>query len=221
MLKNLTSVLRGTARHHCGRFAASALGLTLLAPALWLSVVDFAAAHHVLGRPNYSLNEDSNTPPSMQGEVQIGDYFVTYMAFPAFPRPKSRGRINLYVTRIDDGTPFQGEVTFKARDNVWFSWLGIGGKEEKLGLQPPDDNVFRQGFLFHEAGDYVVTAEFQAAGEPYTIEFPLRIGEPPPVGPIGIAVGLLLIVLVTVSVIQRRRAMTGKIRSAHEAQAEK
>jgi len=221
MLKNLTSVLRGTAGRHCGRFAASALGLTLLAPALWLSVVDFAAAHHVLGRPNYSLNEDSNTPPSMQGEVQIGDYFVTYMAFPAFPRPESRGRINLYVTRIDDGTPFQGEVTFKARDNVWFSWLGIGGKEEKLGVQPSDDNVFRQGFLFHEAGDYVVTAEFQAAGEPYTIEFPLRIGEPPPVGPIGIAVGLLLMVLVAVSVIQRRRSMTGKLRDAHEARAEK
>ncbi len=47
------------------------------------------------------------------------------------------------------------------------------------------------------------------------------IGEPASVGAIGIAVGLLLIVLVTVSVIQRRRAMTGKIRGAHEAQAEK
>ncbi len=221
MLKSPTSVLRGTARHHCGRFAASALGLALLVPALWLSVVDFAIAHHVLGRPNYSLNEDSNTPPSMQGEVQIGDYFVTYMAFPAFPRPESRGRINLYVTRIDDGTPFQGEVTFKVRDKVWFSWLGIAGKEVKLGVQPPDDNVFRQGFLFHEAGDYVVTAEFQAAGEPYTIDFPLRIGEPALVGPIGIAVGLLLIVLAAVSVIQRRRSMTGKLRDAHEARAEK
>jgi hypothetical protein len=221
MLKNLTSISRGTARRHCGQFAASVLGLTLLAPALWLSAVEFAAAHHVLGRPNYSLNEDSNTPPSMQGEVQIGDYFVTYMAFPAFPRPESPGRINLYVSRIDDGAPFQGEVAFKARDNAWFSWLGIGGKEEKLGLQPPDDNVFRQGFLFHEAGDYIIAAEFQAGGEPYIIEFPLRIGEPPAVGPIGIAVGLLLIVLVTVSVIQRRRAMTGKIRGAHEAQAEK
>jgi hypothetical protein len=221
MLKNLTSVLRGIARRHRGRFAASVLGLALLTPALWLSVVDFAAAHHVLGRPNYSLNEDSNTPPSMQGEVQIGDYFVTYMAFPAFPRPESRGRINLYVTRIDDGTPFRGEVTFKVRHNVWFSWLGIAGKEEKLGVQPPDDNVFRQGFLFHEAGDYVVTAEFQAAGEPYTIDFPLRIGEPALVGPIGIAVGLLLIVLAAVSVIQRRRSMTGKLRDAHEARAEK
>jgi hypothetical protein len=196
MLKNLTGDLCGTARRHRGRFAASALGLALLVLALWISAVDFAAAHHVLGRPNYSLNEDSNTPPSMQGEVQIGDYFVTYMAFPAFPRPESPGRINLYVSRIDDGTPFQGEVAFKVRGESWLSWLGVGGKEEKLGLQPPDDNVFRQGFLFHEAGNYIVSAEFQAGGEPYIIEFPLRI-------------------------IQRRRAMTGKIRGAHEAQAEK
>ena len=201
--------------------SASGAGIALLAMTMWPLPMDFAAAHHVLGRPAYSLNEDSNTPPSMQAEIRIGDFFVTYMVFPAFPKPGQPGRINLYATRIDDGTSFQGNVTFKLRADSWFAWLGIGGNQEKLGVQPPDDNVFRQGFLFHEAGDYVVTAEFQAAGEPYTIEFPLRIGEPPPVGPIGIAVGLLLMVLVAVSVIQRRRLMTGKIRSAHEAQAEK
>jgi len=44
-----------------------------------------AQAHHVIGRPAYNLNEDSNTPPSIQMETQIGDYFVTYMVFPAFP----------------------------------------------------------------------------------------------------------------------------------------
>jgi len=36
-----------------------------------------AFAHHVLGRPTYSLNEDSNSPPRMQLETQIGDYFIT------------------------------------------------------------------------------------------------------------------------------------------------
>jgi hypothetical protein len=43
----------------------------------------------------------------------------------------------------------------------------------------------------------------------------LRIGEPPPIGPIGVTVGVLMIVLIGVSVIQRRRLMTGKMRSAH------
>jgi hypothetical protein len=190
--------------------------LALLAAIFWLLAGDFAAAHHVLGRPAYSLNEDSNTPPSMQAEVQIGDYMVTYMVFPAFPRPEQPGRINLYASRIDDGTPFQGQVTFRVRADSWFSWLGIGNNGEKLGVRPPDDNVFRQGYTFHEAGDYIVSAEFQADGEPYVVEFPLRIGEPMPVGPIGIVVGLLMVALVSVSMMQRRRSMTGKIRGAHD-----
>ena len=190
--------------------------VALLSMILGLPAFDFAAAHHVLGRPAYSLSEDSNTPPAMQAEVRIGDYFVTYMAFPAFPRPGHPGRINLYVTRVDDGAPFLGEIAFTVRAESWFSWLRAGDAQA-LGTQPPDDNVFRQSFLFGEPGDYIITAALQAGGEPYSLDFPLRIGEPAPVGPIGVAVGLLLTLLVGVSVMQRRRAMTGKIRGAHEA----
>ncbi len=184
---------------------------------LTAAAVNFAAAHHVLGRPAYSLNEDSNTPPSMQAEVQVGDYIVTYMVFPAFPRPKHPGRINLYASRIDDGKPYDGKVTIMARGDSWLSWFGVGDAGEKLGRQPPDDNVFRQGYLFDQAGDYIISAEFQADGELYVIDFPLRIGEPAPIGPLGIVVGVLIAVLVTVSVVQRRRAMTGKIRGARDA----
>jgi hypothetical protein len=93
----------------------------------------------------------------------------------------------------------------------------VGGRRQRRDARR-DENVFRQGFLFHEAGDYIITAEFEAGGEPYVIDFPLRIGKPTPVGPIGVTVALLVIVLVGVSVIQRRRSMTGKLRSAHEAQ---
>jgi hypothetical protein len=163
------------------------------------------------------LNEDSNTPPSMQAEVEIGEYFITYMVFPAFPKPGEPGRVNLYATRLDDGTPFQGEVTFKVRDGSLQSWAAAR-HEETLGTQPVDDNVFRQGFLFHEDGEYIITAEFEAGGEPYAIDFPLRIGAPAAIGPIGLAVAALLIALVTISLIQRRRAMTGKLRGAHASQ---
>jgi hypothetical protein len=182
-----------------------------------LSAADFAAAHHVLGRPSYSLSEDSNTPPAMQAEVQIGGYLVTYMVYPAFPRPNEPGRINLYASRIDDGTPFTGEVTFRVRNDPWYSWLGLSGDEETLGVRPPDDNVFRQGYEFGAAGDYIISASFEANGEPYAVDFPLRIGEPFPVGPLGFAVGLTMLVLITVSLVQRRRSMTGKIRATHAA----
>jgi hypothetical protein len=178
-------------------------------------ITDSAIAHHVLGRPAYALNEDSNTPSSLQGETQIGDYFVTYMVFPAFPKPKEQGRINLYVKRLDNGETFPGKITFKIRNDTRLSWLGVGEDGETIGVQPPDDKVFRQGFVFNESGDYMVSAQFSAGGEPYNIDFPLRVGAPSSIGPIGIVVGVLILVLVGISLIQRRRAMTGKVRSEH------
>ena len=188
----------------------------LLVLALSLLPAGFAAAHHVLGRPAYSLNEDSNTPPGTQYEVQIGDYVVTYMAYPAFPRPGTPGRINLYASRIDDGTPFDGDVTFKVRDDSWLSGIFGGNAKETLGTQHPDDNVFRQRYLFEEEGDYMISAEFEADGEPYTVDFQLRIGAPTSYGILGVAVALVLAALLGVSLIQRRRAMAGKIRGAHQ-----
>ena len=168
-------------------------------------------AHHVLGRPSYSLNEGSTTPPSMQVETQIGDYYVTYMVFPAFPVPNEPGRVNLYASRIDNGEPFQGEVTFKVRDDSWFS-----DKEEMLGVQAVDDNVFRQGFEFHNSGSYIIRAEFESGGEPYLIDFPLQIGNASAMGPIGFTVGLILFALIAVNFIQRKKLANAKISHAHE-----
>ena len=167
-------------------------------------------AHHVLGRPAYSLNEDSNTPPSMQVETQIGNYFVTYMVYPAFPRAGEPGRINLYASHMDSGEPFAGEVTFSVRDDVWFGSAPV----EVLGVQPQDDSVFRQGFVFSEDGDYVIRAEFQADGEPYLIDFPLRIGQPSAVGPLTVAVLALLVVLIAANLFQRKRLQRDRIRAA-------
>ncbi len=169
-------------------------------------------AHHVLGRPAYSLNEDSNTPPSMQVETQIGNYFVTYMIFPAFPKAGERGRVNLYATRIDNGEAYNGEVTFSVRDDVYFG----GAEAEVLGTQPPDDSVFRQGFEFSNNGDYIITASFTANNEPYNIDFPLRIGPPAAIGPIGIAVAAIVVILVGVNLVQRKRLLRSKILNAHE-----
>ena len=170
-------------------------------------------AHHVLGRPSYSLSEDSNTPPSMQVETQIGEYYVTFMAYPAFPKPNEQGRVNLYASRIDNGNTFDGKVNFKVRDDSWFS-----DKEEVIGVQQIDDGVYRQGFIFKEAGDYIIIAEFESGGEPYIIDFPLRIGDPLPIGPIGISVLVIILVLLGVNLTQRKRMQRLKA-SQHHADA--
>lgn len=174
-----------------------------------------AYAHHVLGRPAYSLNEDSNTPPSMQVETQIGDYLVNMMVFPAFPKPGEQGRLHMYAALLDNNSAYQsyqGKVTFKVRDDGWFA-----PKAEVLGTQEIDDKVYRQGFVFEKAGNYIVTAEFQANGQPYTIDMPLRVGEPARLMPIVVAVGAIIFVLAGVRAMQRRRRLYPKAKSRHEA----
>jgi len=168
-------------------------------------------AHHVLGRPSYSLSDDSNTPPSAQVETQMGDYYITYMVFPAFPVPDQPGRVNLYVSRIDNGAPFQGSVAFKIIDDGWFN-----NQEELMGVQAVDDNVFRQGFEFSEAGSYIIRAEFEADGEPYIIDFPLQIGEASSFGPLEISIATILIVLLGVNILQRKKLVGARIKSAHQ-----
>lgn len=179
---------------------------------LIVSLTSFSVlAHHVLGRPAYSLSEDSNTPPSMQVETQIGDYYVTYMVYPAFPEPGKQGRLNLYATHRDSGKPFDGQVAFTVRDDRWF-----GGHEQALGTQAIDDGVYRQGFLINEAGSYIISANFHANGEPYTIDFPLKIGQASAIGPIGIVAMVIFSVLILVNIIQRKRLLRGKIQAAHQ-----
>lgn len=184
---------------------------SLITVLCYLFLLQSAFAHHVLGRPSYSLGEDSNTPPSMQVETQIGEYYVTYMAFPAFPRPNEAGRVNLYASRIDNGRSYNGKVIFKVRDDSWFS-----SNEEILGTQNIDDGVYRQGFVFSRAGKYIVTAEFKSGGEPYTIDFPLRIGDPAPMGPLGITVVVIVLVIVGVNITQRRRLQRLKAQQHHQ-----
>ena len=192
------------------------ISMAILLAAIYLMADSWqSAAHHVLGRPSYALNEDSNTPSAMQVETQIGDFFINYMVYPAFPRPNEAGRINLYVSKLDGGDAFNGKVEFKVRNDNWASWFGFDNKEEKLGAQVLDDHVYRQSFKFRERGSYFITANFTHNGSPHTIDFPLQVGAPSPFGPIGIAAAIITIVLLAIGLIQRRQALSGQTKIAN------
>ncbi len=182
-----------------------AMQLTLCALLLW-SLRGYA--HHVLGRPSYNLNEDSNTPPSLQVETRIGEYFIAYMVFPAFPQPNQPGRVNFYASHLDSGAPYTGTVNFAVRDDNWFNT-----RREMLGVQEADDNVFRQRFEFREAGKYLITASFEAGGDPYVIDFPLRIGQAPPFGPLGVCITLLILILGGTTLLKHKRVLRAKLRA--------
>lgn len=147
----------------------------------------------------------------MQVETQIGKFYVTYMVFPAFPRANEPGRVNLYASRIENGEPFTGQVHFSVRDDSWFS-----RNEETLGSQAIDDGVFRQGFQFSKDGHYILTAQFEADGEPYTIDFPLQVGESSSSIPITIAVVAVLLLLGSINFINRKKLLRHKIQTQHQ-----
>ena len=184
--------------------------LFLFMASMLSAMISPAYAHHVLGRPSYSLNEDSNTPPSMQIETRIGNYFITYMVYPAFPKPGEPGRINLYALSIKDNKPFNGKITFEVSDDSWFS-----SATETIGAQVIDDNVYRQGFVVKNRGDYIITARFTADNEPYVIDFPLRVGVPSQFTLPVIIIGAILLVLIIVSLLQRKRLQQQRIRDSH------
>jgi hypothetical protein len=177
-----------------------------------------AGAHHILGRPAYNLNEDSNTPPNMQAELVIGEFRLSYMIYPAFPKPGDTGRVSLYIVGAENGTPYDGKVTFRVREMPLLPWLGRAGHASRLGVQSPDDNVYRQIFTIPKAGDYLISATFQAGGEPYVVEFPLRVGPPPLAGPLALGAGGFLAALILIAVLRRRKSMTAKIRAQIGAQ---
>jgi hypothetical protein len=82
--------------------------------------------------------------------------------------------------------------------------------------------VYRQGFEFKQAGNYIISAQFQADNEPYVIDFPLTIGNPGifrSTGTFVLSMFIIAIVLllVTVNVLIKRKLLRLKTsRSASE-----
>ncbi len=165
-----------------------------------VALQSFVHAHEVPGKPSHVLSDDPDAPPSLQMETESGRYLLTLTAFPASPKPGQPGTVNLYASRIDDGHPFIGEVTFEARDDGLFS-----DKQDTIGTQQLHGDHYSQEFVFKEAGDYVLRAEFEADGATHVVELPLTVGTPSSLGTIGAVGGAILIALVTVNLMQRRR----------------
>lgn len=183
----------------CKRITAL-LGFILV----FLSISD-VGAHHVLGRPSYSLDEDSNTPPSMQLESQIGRYFVTITVFPAFPKPGQLSLVKFYASHRDSEAAFDGIVHFSVRDDQLFG----SSPQEEIGVQkaPISEGIYSQGMVFQNEGYYILSIFFEAGGEPYTVDLPLTIGTPPSHGPVLAAVGVIGLVMILIPVAKRLRSV--------------
>ena len=92
--------------------------------------------------------------------------------------------------------------------------------DDRWWLVTPDGHGFFGIGLSHPVTSFSEGAvTFAYNGKPMHLEFSMTIGDPLPIGPIGAGVVLLLALGIGVTVVQRRRAMTGKVRAARDRHA--
>lgn len=164
-------------------------------------------SHHILGIPHYAYDEDYPQAPVLTYLVNAGPHEVRMTGYPGKPVPGELCSLHVYINRIDNGEPFAGQVTLTAmKDNL------IG--EDTVVYGPVaaeiDQSVFKFYPRFETEANFVVRIEFEAEGEPWTIDLPMVAGEPgsPWIvlsGVVG-ALAAFLIVIRAIRIKMKRRA---------------
>ncbi|MDA0321643.1 MAG: 4Fe-4S binding protein [Verrucomicrobia bacterium] len=190
------------------RKPAHAARATLLPLVIVISFLgSSAAAHHILGIPHYSYDEDYPQTPVLTYKAEAGAYDVKMTGYPGKPAPGDRCSIYIYVNHRDTGAVFEKALTFTALEKRW-----LGKDEVVYGPMPAelDQAVFKFYPQFDAESEYMLRVEFEAEGEPWIIELPMVVGEPG--SPIfvlgGVASGVVLFLVIIRAIrIKRQRSV--------------
>lgn len=200
--------------HLCAALAGAGLLAVLGAPAL---------AHHILGIPHYAYEDDYPQAPVIKYAVEAGPYVVELTGYPGRPVPGERAEMHAYLrSRSGAGGPYLGPVCVRVVDGVHqtedASGENIYGPETLL----PENNFYIFYPTYPNDGIYTVKLAFEAEGQPFTISFPMTVGEPRSAWvPVAWGGGALLFLLVVVRAvaIKRRRRLGQTAKPAARAQA--
>jgi len=155
----------------------------------------YAHAHHILGVPHYSYDEDYPQTPVLTYRVDTGRYDVKMTGYPGKPEPGQRCSLHLYIRHNETGSLLDARVKMTVtRQRFLLSDPVIyGPMQAEL-----DERIYKFHPHFDLEGEYLVSVEFEAEGEPWRVDVPLVVGEPrSPVVVLGVSLsGLVLFVLI-------------------------
>jgi hypothetical protein len=175
--------------------------IALLTPALY--------AHHILGIPHYAYDEEYPQAPVITYKIEAGPYLLNLTGYPGKPVPEELCQMHVYVRRAAEETDvFQGPIQVEIHREKFFGEERIFGPTETRF----DENLHKFSPVYGEEGRYRVRLEMDLEGEPYEIDFPMIVGDPPnPWAPLlgWLGAALLLIVVVRAIKIKARRAAAG------------
>ncbi len=181
------------------RAALALFGMLVLGPT-------GVGAHHILGVPHYSYDEQYPQAPVLTYLVATGPYEVRMTGYPGRPSPGERCSFNIYIRRAGDASPFDGQVTMRVlRDRlIGRDPVVYGPVEAAL-----EEAVYKFYPRFDEVSNYIVRVEFEADGAPWTIDLPIVVGEPGSpwtvLGGVVAGLALFLIMVRAIRIKLRRR----------------
>ncbi len=185
------------------------VGMLLLAGALVFGIAPAAHAHHIMGIPHYSYDENYPQAPVLKLVETVGSWEFQLTSFPGNPEPGDRTELHIYVLQTTSGKVYDKPLA------VTIHRVGALGREE---IYSKETNVLENVFKFYptykDEGNYEVTLAFADETGTSTLTFPMVVGEPgsPWAALGGYMGGLFFFVLVIRAIrIKRRRKFDRKV----------
>lgn len=177
------------------RFVAAVLIGASLAPGL--------GAHHILGIPHYAYDENYPQAPVITYKVAAGPFLLELTGYPGKPIPGELSTMHAYIYRDDASKdvfpgPIEASVTREA----------LGSKETIFGPVATrfEEKLHKFSPVYGEAGRYNVRLEMELEGQPYEIDFPIAVGDPPnPFATLVAWLGAIALLIVVVRAIKIKR----------------
>jgi hypothetical protein len=181
----------------------------LLGVTLFSSMAVTADAHHILGVPHYAYDDDYPQTPVLTYRVDAGAYDVKMTGYPGKVEPGQRCSLHLYVHHKASGEVLDVPITMRVtldrllvEDPVVY-----GPMQARL-----DERIYKFHPHFDEEGEYLVNVQFEADGEPWSIDLPLVVGEPSsPLLLLGTSVAGLTLLIVALRAIRIKRARYARV----------
>ena len=169
-----------------------------------------AEAHHILGVPHYSYEDDYPQTPVLTYRVEAGDYDVKMTGYPGKISPGERCSLHLYIHRKSTSELLDTTVSMTvSRDRLLLADPVVYGPMEAH----LDERIYKFHPHFDDEANYLIRVFFEADNEPWTIDLPLVVGEPEsPVVMLGVGIGgfLMLLVLARAIRIKMKRRASGE-----------
>ena len=164
-------------------------------------------AHHILGIPHYSYDEDYPQTPVLTYRVDMGPHEIKMTGYPGKPLPGEQCTLHVYIKNLKDDSLFDGpvEMTVMQDKMIGADPIVYGPVEARL-----EESIYKFYPLFKEESNYLVRISYHAEGVPMIIDLPIVAGEPGSplalLGSIVVGVIIFLVVVRAVRIKLKRKA---------------